>query len=347
MSVYIRLEQFEGPLALLLYLIRREEMDITQIPIHKMTQHFLEELRAQPDLEQVGDFIAMAATLIHIKSKMLLPVLEGDAEEEEDPRAPLVEKLLLYEAYRKAANQLNQHELLGRDVFKRGFCEQRVPVNEGEVLLEEEGLYALMSSYNKVITLFENRSHQVVEEGPSLAEYILELKDRLVVGSRLEFQQLVPEDSLDKQKLHLRCMVLTLLSLLELSRMGFLSLLQSQNHLYVRTKKPVRADVISHVESYDASQVESATEQLLAAAEGGAEAAGLSVEEGGEALPEVVATDEDILREEQRLAGGVPSPSAFTLRLAGEAPPSSGRGGSESTATVSTVSDAKGGSSDA
>ena len=101
----VQLDQFEGPLGLLLYLIRKEEMDIYDIEIHRITSQYLSYIKQLPslDLEQAGEFCAMAASLIQIKSKMLLPNYDENGEEieEEDPRKPLVQKLLEYQKYQE------------------------------------------------------------------------------------------------------------------------------------------------------------------------------------------------------------------------------------------------------
>ena len=103
MSIRVQLQQFEGPLDLLLYLIRKEEMDIFNINIVEITKQYFEyiKLMKEFDLEIAGDFIAMASTLIHIKSKMLLPQYDenGEVVEQEDPRKELVQKLLEYEKF--------------------------------------------------------------------------------------------------------------------------------------------------------------------------------------------------------------------------------------------------------
>ena len=103
MSINIQLERFEGPLGLLLYLIRKEEMDIFDINVHHITRQYLEYIREMKrlDLEVAGEFVSMASTLIHIKARMLLPQYneEGEILEDQDPRKELVQKLLEYQIY--------------------------------------------------------------------------------------------------------------------------------------------------------------------------------------------------------------------------------------------------------
>ncbi|MCM8782317.1 MAG: segregation/condensation protein A, partial [Candidatus Omnitrophica bacterium] len=119
----IKLEVFEGPLDLLLYLIKKEEINIYDIPIAKITEQYLEylEFMKMLDLNIAGEFIVMAATLMHIKSKMLLPPDPNEVKEdvEPDPRLELVQKLLEYKKFKEAANQLFQMGLKQKDVFAR------------------------------------------------------------------------------------------------------------------------------------------------------------------------------------------------------------------------------------
>src|ERR1700733_8276946 len=128
MGVVVHINKFSGPLGLLLHLIRQEEMDIFDINIQEITKQYLDSIRAMKklNLELAGDFIAMAATLIQIKSKMLLPQYDehGEVLEEADPRRDLVKRLLEYEMYQEASHGLYKREILGRDVWVRGRREE-------------------------------------------------------------------------------------------------------------------------------------------------------------------------------------------------------------------------------
>src|SRR4030042_5722863 len=118
----VKLEIFEGPLDLLLHLIRKNEVDIYDIPIAVIVYQYMAylDLLRSLDLDVAGEFLVMAATLAQIKSRMLLPAGEAGEEEGPDPRAELVERLLEYQRYQEAASELLSRELLGRDVFVRG-----------------------------------------------------------------------------------------------------------------------------------------------------------------------------------------------------------------------------------
>ncbi|MFH0918558.1 MAG: segregation/condensation protein A [Candidatus Omnitrophota bacterium] len=122
MNYKIRLDMFEGPLDLLLYLVKKDHLNIYDIPIAKVTQQYLEYINLMQllDLNIVGEFLVMAATLMQIKSKMLLPAEELAAQEaEEDPRAELVKRLLEYEKFKQIAENLKQREISQQEVFKR------------------------------------------------------------------------------------------------------------------------------------------------------------------------------------------------------------------------------------
>jgi segregation and condensation protein A len=258
----VHLSQFEGPLSLLLYLIRREEMDIYDIPIHRITQQYLDHIKImnQLDLEGAGEFIAMAATLIHIKSKMLLPVVhEEGAEEPEDPRKELVKKLLDYQKYKDISKTLNERPLVGRDIWTRGRKES-LSLLEGDIVLEENALYNMISLYRKSIRSFQKRAHKVVRKGQSIASRIMEIKDRLVVGTRITVRSLITSEEITKTKV-----VVTFLSILELSKMGFLSLFQSEPYadIFVETKQFVDGNVITRVEEYDSAGAEAAAAKMF------------------------------------------------------------------------------------
>ena len=122
MGYKIKLDIFEGPLDLLLYLVKKDHLNVYDIPIAKVTEQYLSylELIKLLDLNIAGEFLVMAATLMQIKSKMLLPVEPDEqAEPEEDPRAELVRRLLEYEKFKEIAESLRQREIAQQEVFKR------------------------------------------------------------------------------------------------------------------------------------------------------------------------------------------------------------------------------------
>jgi segregation and condensation protein A len=151
----VKVELFEGPLDLLLFLIRKDEIDIYDIPIADITRHFLEyvEIIEGLNLELAGDFVVMAATLMRIKSRMLLPSDPGDDEEEGDPREELVRRLLEYQQYKDVAEWLEDQQETFRDVYYRG---SSVDVNDLSEEEDEEGfrpvsMFELLSAFKRAI----------------------------------------------------------------------------------------------------------------------------------------------------------------------------------------------------
>jgi len=161
----VKLTDFEGPLDLLLFFIKRDELDIYNIPISKITNDFFDYLHLMVtlDLEVAGDFIVMAATLMQIKVKMLLPRDEG-AEEEEDPRAELVRRLIEYKRYKEMSVEFSTMEDEQRRVFYRGFrdADTRV-IAEGEPdeLLKDVSLFNLITAYKSAL---DHMPRKVVHE---------------------------------------------------------------------------------------------------------------------------------------------------------------------------------------
>lgn len=251
MSITVQLPKFEGPLGLLLYLIRKEEMDIMDIKIHEITKQYLDfiKLMKELDLEVAGEFIAMASTLIHIKSRMLLPQYNenGEIVEQEDPRKELVQKLLEYQKYQEAAKLLYERPLVGRDVWLRG-TRETLEQKEEEIILEDNALFSLISSYRRVLRAVKKKIHQVAAKAQSISSRILEIKDRLIVGQKTTLMELVTATE-DRA----RQALITFLSLLELGKMGFVGLYQSEAYsdIWVDPKKNIETDVLSRVEEYD------------------------------------------------------------------------------------------------
>lgn len=305
MSIHVQLDRFEGPLGLLLHLIREQEMDIFNINIHHITRQYLEYIKTMRrlDLEVAGEFVAMAATLLHIKSKMLLPQYNEDGEEiSEDPRKELVQKLMEYKKFRELSADLYKRALLGRDVFPRIPVDDIEAAEEGELILEEKPLFSLIASYRVAMKNMVKTIHRVGSELQSIAERIMEIKDRLFVGKSVVFRDLITA-----QEGRAGQVLVTFLSLLELAKMGFISVFQNETFgdIHVETKKVIDRDIVSQVESYDSVNAESTAASIMANAQ-------LSLTEpeanfDGEDAPVVVASpaeaasDAEILAEEALL----------------------------------------------
>ena len=179
----VRLEVFEGPLDLLLYLIKKEELDIHNIPIERVTAQYIQylDLMKMLDLNIAGEFLVMAATLMMIKSRMLLPVEERPEleEEEEDPRWDLVRQLVEYKKFKDAALHLEALEVRREDIFGRAGAEA-VLAREAETALHNVGLFDLISAFSDALKRVKSEElQQIFAERFTVTEKIETLVDRL------------------------------------------------------------------------------------------------------------------------------------------------------------------------
>jgi segregation and condensation protein A len=192
MSYKIRLDIFEGPLDLLLYLIKEEELNIYDIPITRITEQYLEYLSMMEllDLEIAGEFLVMAATLMQIKSKMLLPPDPETVETEEaDPRAELVRRLLEYKAYKEAAEKLRDFETNRSGIFTRFNVEPELDGDDSPFC--DASLFDLISAFSKVLKGLPNESfHQVMKDEYTVAEKVHEIFHRLAKEPKIYFSAL-------------------------------------------------------------------------------------------------------------------------------------------------------------
>ncbi len=192
MSTRVQLEIFEGPLDLLLHLIKKNEVSITDIPIAVITEQYLAtvDLMQTLNLDLAGEFLVMAATLIHIKSRMLLPAGDEEADEDDgvDPRAELVRRLLEYQRYKDAAAELEQREVLTRDVFVRASA----PTEEaGPREFREVSVFELLGALKRVIDRQpKDVFHEVLLEKVTVREKMTLLLDKLRAQSRVIFESL-------------------------------------------------------------------------------------------------------------------------------------------------------------
>jgi len=236
--VMVRLERFEGPLDLLLHLIKRDEIDIYDIPIAPITKSYMEylDLMRELSLDVAGEFMVMAATLIHIKSKMLVPVDPTEAEgeeEQEDPREALVQRLLEFQRYKEAAGILHQQAQIRAATWTRPDTVLPVFDDAGEEMLEA-GLYDLISAFKELLdrrkTLF---AHEVEEEGPPVEERMQELLGMIREGESLEFLELFASLNTKGE------MIVTFLALLELVRLKHVRVYQRGLFGAIRVFRPV------------------------------------------------------------------------------------------------------------
>ena len=187
----VLLEVFEGPLDLLLYLIRKNEVNIYDIPIETITTQYMEylSLMRMLDLNVAGEFIVMAATLMMIKSRMLLPVEERPEleEEEEDPRWELVRQLVEYKKFKDAASQLQEKEIEQENVFERG---SEAPVFEPEpgVVLHDVSIFDLLTAFNEVLKrVREETLGEIVDDKFTVADKITAILGAVQAGRSIRF----------------------------------------------------------------------------------------------------------------------------------------------------------------
>ena len=267
MGLNIQIDKFEGPLGLLLYLIRKDEMDIFDINIHHITQQYLEYIKVMKklDLEVAGEFIAMAATLIQIKSQMLLPTYNEDGElvEDQDPRKELVQKLLEYQKYQEVSHKLYERPLLGRDIWLRGQREVIKVEEDDEVEVDDNPLFSLISAYRFVVKTMKKKTHKVVAELQSIAERVLEIKEKLLKGQRVLFRELLNKETVREKEGLTGHILITFLSLLELGKVGLVSLFQAETlgDIYVEAKKDIEGISVDSMQGYD--YVDSADAEAL------------------------------------------------------------------------------------
>ena len=220
----IKLSNFEGPLDLLLHLIRKHELDIHDIPIALITAQYLDAiaLMQELDLDVAGEFLVMAATLIYLKSRALLPPEERDEFDDEeplDPEAQLIQQLIEHERFQKVATALAQRPVLGRDVFRRTvvesspgeFVEPPRPAGVGDLLLALQRVLSRRSG---------QPVHRVAQEHISIRDGLDLVLDRLRATPRVSFEGLFPEDASRGR------IIVTFLALLELIKIGAVTVTQ-------------------------------------------------------------------------------------------------------------------------
>ncbi|MFQ5599331.1 MAG: segregation and condensation protein A [Candidatus Krumholzibacteriia bacterium] len=225
MTYVVKLDQFEGPLDLLLYLIQREEMDIYDIAIARITEQYLQHIERMEelDLDPAGEFLVMAATLLRIKARMLLPVQRPGEEDEEDPRQELVQRLLEYKKFKEAAKKLEEHE---RENLRRFTHPLDASLLEeakktGDETTFEVNLPQLIKALQGVLVgLDEVVAHEVELEPVSLEEKSESLLTLLRDKGRLPFSELF-EGARTRMEV-----IVTFMALLELIKRGALSVHQ-------------------------------------------------------------------------------------------------------------------------
>jgi segregation and condensation protein A len=223
----IELPNFEGPLDLLLHLIRKHELEILDLPISFITDKYLEYLGLMEtlNLDVVSEYLVMAATLAHIKSKMLLPRPPEDQDEEDidelDPRAELIRRLLEYQKYKTVAADLGERAIAGRDVFSRG---TPPPSADGPAPLAQVSVFKLLDALKKIaMRVNATITLEVDAERMSIQERIGSLVDLLRERRRCRFDELFEDVSTSYD------LVVTFLALLEMAKMRLASIYQTDH----------------------------------------------------------------------------------------------------------------------
>ena len=221
-ALEVILDAFEGPLDLLLYLIKRQNIDILNIPIARITQQYMHyiELMQELQLELAAEYLVMAAMLAEIKSRMLLPRPVAQDEDEEDPRAELVRRLQEYERFKQAAEDIDGLPRLERDVFQASaeMCERKVVEILPDVTLRE-----LLLSFQEVLVRADMFAHHHVQREPlSVRQRMTEVLDRIQGGTFVEFGALFRTEE------GRMGVVVTFLAILELIRESMLDIVQSE-----------------------------------------------------------------------------------------------------------------------
>lgn len=216
MSYKIRLEIFEGPLDLLLYLVKKDHLNIYDIPIARVTEQYLQYINLMQllDLNIAGEFLVMAATLMQIKSKMLLPAQESKEEEEIDPRQELVNRLLEYEKFKEIAQNLRQREQDQKEVFKRPPMEAEKDI-PGEVpVYFEASIFDLINAFSKAIDEIPREMfYEVIKDEFTVEQKIHDILHLLLVVDSVALSELFNKA---KHKIEI---IVTFLAILELTRM--------------------------------------------------------------------------------------------------------------------------------
>jgi len=237
MSYHVKLEIFEGPMDLLLHLIKKHELDIYDIPIAPITQQYLEylDLMKGLDMEIAGDFLVMASTLTHIKSRMLLPPTGEPGEDDEgaDPRAELIRRLLEYKRFKDAAAGLEQREQDWSKVFTRETEAKPELPPDDEPLLFDFHLFDLLAALRDVLNRAPDAGIEITAEAVSITDKIAHILSRLEGVDSLLFADLFEGNT---SRSHI---IATFMALLELMKNRIVRAVQVEQFGAIRLMKAV------------------------------------------------------------------------------------------------------------
>ncbi len=228
MSYKLKLDIFEGPLDLLLYLIKKNEMDICDIPIAQVTDQYMEyiEMMKMLDLNIVGEFLVMAATLMQIKSRMLLPPdPQAEEEEEEDPRSDLMRRLQEYKVFKEIAEQLKEKAIYRQNLYTRQVDEEAVRdiKEDAKEVYFEANLFDLINAFTQALRKFQKEKiYQLVEE-----QFTVEQKIHEILHLLLRYPRVMLAELFDKAKSKIEAIV-TFMAVLELIRLKEIRVMQKR-----------------------------------------------------------------------------------------------------------------------
>jgi len=250
----INVEAFEGPLDLLLYLIKKNDLSITDIPIAFILEEYIKYLDSlkEMNIDVAGEFLLMAAELAYIKSKMLLPEEGRTEDEEEDPRTDLVNRLLEYQRYKEAAMKIAERSQLYRDVFvpmaaKKSDAADFVPA-DGMI---EADVYELVDAFARILVrLPKEQFHNVAVDRISVNERIMELVDIIKKDAMFKIEDLFSRPVMRHM------VVVTFLALLEMARLRMIKLFQQEKTIYLRgVMEEVRQEEVLRLVKTDMKEV--------------------------------------------------------------------------------------------
>ena len=270
----VNLDVFEGPLDLLLHLVKKHELSILDIPISFVTEKYLEYLdtMAALDIDVAGEYLLMAATLCHIKSRELLPMHDGLEDEEAigedgedvnvDPRADLIRRLLEYQKYKEAADKLGEQPVVGRNVWSRGSATEDAVSEDVDpdaiAPLAAFPVHKLIEAFDRVMRQAKLKvSHDVVIDRLTLSQKVSELTDRLEVEVRFPFSSMFSFIRDGKPRVLAEVKheaVVTFLALLEMAKLRLIAITQPEGEpeiMIERASDDLRARVEATVAGSD------------------------------------------------------------------------------------------------
>jgi len=236
----IRLPNFEGPLDLLLHLIRKDQMNIYDIPVSVVCRSYLTYLEHMQsiDVNLAGEFMVMAATLTHLKSLMILPQEAAELDPEADPRRPLVAQLLEYEKFKRAAHQIEATPWLGRELFPRpATAVSDIPVEALiDAPIDPVDTFQMLLCFKIAIDRTRRPSMQITTDPISLRDKVEQMTTLLTDRDIMDFRELIPEFATVKD------IIVSFMAVLELGKLKYIEIIQTEEYgpIQIRAVRPLR-----------------------------------------------------------------------------------------------------------